>query len=382
MNYNIFKLIGITLVGVFVLAGCSPYQNMETSDMESQLRQKDREIAKLSKDNEDKTQTIEDYRMQLEKENAAKADAERRYQQAKDSSAKGMSSDTSLFPPDPKAGECYARVFVPPAYRTRSETVLKKGASERLEVVPARYEWAEETVMVKEASERIEIIPAKYDWVEERVMVKSASTKLIEVPAKYEWQEERVLVKPAHTVWKKGRGPIEKVDNITGEIMCLVEVPATYRTVKKQVMVSPPSTKKLTIPAEYNTIKKRMMVQKPEERRIAIPAEYKTVKVRKQVAGPTERRMEIPAEYQTVKHTEKISEGHMEWRRILCETNVDKRTITRVQTALRSYGHNPGPIDGILGRQTSAALKSFQRANNLAVGGLTYETLERLRVSL
>ena len=86
---------------------------------------------------------------------------------------------------------------------------------------------AEEKVLVKEASERIEIIPAQYEWVEERVLVEAASSRLVEVPAKYAWQEERVVVKPAHTVWKKGNGPIEKVDNITGEIMCLVEVPAT-----------------------------------------------------------------------------------------------------------------------------------------------------------
>jgi len=72
----------------------------------------------------------------------------------------------------------------------------------------------------------------------------------------------------------------------------------------------------------------------------------------------------------------------MEWARILCETNVDSRTITRVQSALRKSGHNPGPIDGVMGYETSAALKSFQRDNNLAVGGLTYETLKRLGVSL
>ena len=382
MNKNALKYIVIAAVGLFVTAGCAQHQNMDVSDMEKQLRQKDSKIADLSTANKDKAQTIESYRMQLDKEAAAKAEAERRYQEAMAASGKGMSADDALFPPNPKAGECYARVFVPPAYNTRTETVLKKSASERLELAPAKYGWSEETILVKEASERMEIIPAQYDWVEERVMVKEASSKLIEVPAKYEWQEERILVKPAHTAWKKGRGPIEKVDNITGEIMCLVEVPATYKTVKKHVMVSPPSTKKITIPAEYKTVKKQVMTKPPQERRISIPAEYKTVKVRKQITGPTERRVEIPAEYQTISHTEKVSEGHMEWRRILCETNVDHRTISRVQSALLKSGHNPGPIDGVLGHRTNAALKSFQRANNLAVGGLTYETMKRLGVSL
>jgi peptidoglycan hydrolase-like protein with peptidoglycan-binding domain len=72
----------------------------------------------------------------------------------------------------------------------------------------------------------------------------------------------------------------------------------------------------------------------------------------------------------------------MEWRRILCETNVTPRTIAKVQSALAKAGYNPGSIDGELGSQTHAALKSFQRDHNLAVGGLTYETMQRLGVSL
>lgn len=118
-------------------------------------------------------------------------------------------------------------------------------------------------------------------------------------------------------VWKKGRGPVEKVDHSTGEIMCLVEVPASYKTVKKTVMVNPPGTRTIDIPAEYKTVKKRVMVEPPQERTISIPAEY-----------------------------------------------------------------DPGPVDGILGRQTSAALKSYQQDNRMAEGGLTYETVKKLGITL
>lgn len=45
---------------------------------------------------------------------------------------------------------------------------------------------------------------------------------------------------------EKGRGPVEKLDQATGEIMCLVEVPAEYRTVTKRVQVSPPGAREVT----------------------------------------------------------------------------------------------------------------------------------------
>jgi hypothetical protein len=310
------------------------------------------------------------------------AGMETSFSEASAAQAAMLTGDTSLFPPNAKPGECWARAFVPPTYRTHTETILSKGPAERLEIIPAEFEWVEETVMVKEASEELEIIPAQYDWAEEKVLVRPASSKLVEVPASFEWQEEKILVKEAHTVWKKGRGPIEKVDNLTGEIICLVEVPASYRTVKKWVMTSPPATKTVEIPAEYKTIKKRVMVKAPETRRITIPAEYKTVKVRKLVSPAREQRINIDAEYQTVTRTEKVSDGHMAWRRIFCETNMNADVIKRIQLALRDAGHDPGPIDGVIGYETRMAIESYQRANNLAVGELTYETIENMGLTL
>lgn len=164
--------------------------------------------------------------------------------------------------------------------------------------------------------------------------------------------------------------------------MCLVEMPASYNTVSKRVMVSAPTTKEVLIPAEYKTIKKRVVVEPPKERRFQIPAEYKTVKVRKMISPAKKRKISIPAEYQTITRTEMSNDGHMEWRRILCETNVNREIIKEVQLTLRSTGHDPGRIDGVTGRHTGSALKSYQRSNNLGEGGLTYETLRHMNISL
>ena len=199
------------------------------------------------------------------------------------------------LPANAQAGKCYARVFEDPKYRTENEQVLQREASERIEIIPAKYEMVEEQVLLRAAYEREEIIPAQFETV-----------------------TEQLLVKPATTRWKKGRGLVEKVDNFTGEIMCLEEVPAEYTTVTKQVLKTPATT-----------------------RLEQVPAEYKTVRVNKLIAPAQQTRIPIPAEYQTVTKTIKESEGRMVWREVLCETNAPelvkaKPAITEIHAQSRS----------------------------------------------
>jgi hypothetical protein len=285
-----------------------------------------------------------------------------------------------LLPPGAEPGECYARLFVPPTYKIVTEQMLKHEASERVEILPAQYEWVEEQVMVRGPSERLELVPATYGWKEEQVLVRQESTRLEEVPQVFETVAEKILERPAHTVWKKGTGPIERMDHATGEIMCLVEIPARYSTVYNRVLAKPASTREITIPAQYKTIRTKVMTNPPTTRKIEIPAEYKTVKVKKLVKAPEVKRHPIPAEYQTVTKRVKVTEGKMEWRRILCQTNLDRQTVANIQRALLKSGFNPGPIDGIIGRETLSALRAYQEDKGLAVGNLTYETMKSLGV--
>ncbi len=183
--------------------------------------------------------------------------------------------DMSL-PPMGEPGKCYARVWEPPVYGTVTEKFLAKDASERIEIFPAKYEWVEEKVLVKKAYQRDEVIPATYTTV-----------------------TERVLVKPATTKWVKGRGLVEKVNNFTGEIMCLKEFPAEYKTITKQVLKA------------QTTINK-----------VQVPAEFQMIKVRKLVAPANEKRIPLPAQYQTVTKTVLNSPGKMAWKSVICETNA------------------------------------------------------------
>ncbi|WP_282111186.1 peptidoglycan-binding domain-containing protein [Shewanella algicola] len=315
--------------------------------------------------------------------------------------------------------------------------------------MPARYEQKGESVLVAEAYEVVETIPAEFRWVEKRILVKEASTRMEQVAAQYETVTEDVVDVPAHTIWKKGVGPIQKIDEATGEIMCLVEVPATYKTLSKRVLVSPATTRTVDVPEEYETVRVQELVSEAKEVRTQVPAKYKDVQVTQKVAdvefvwhevhndehpkatrtgnkicltatpaeyetvsrrvvvspattqrvdieakyetmnvtklvsATKELRTEIPAEFETVSLSRIDKDGFMEWRPILCETNMTRSTITDLQQALATKGYNPGKIDGVVGVDTIKAVNAFQKDNDLPTDKyINIETVKALGVSL
>ncbi|MDO6460572.1 peptidoglycan-binding domain-containing protein [Granulosicoccaceae sp. 1_MG-2023] len=293
-----------------------------------------------------------------------------------------MAAGNEMLPPNAKPGECYTRVWVEPQYRTVTERVRVSDASERIEVVPAKYAKVKKRVLVEEESTKLVTVPATYKTVTQRVLVKPAGTRIEQIPATYETVTERVLDKPAHTTWKKGTGPIQRIDDTTGEIMCLVEVPASYKTVTRRVLKSPATTREVEIPAVYKTVTKRVVDQPATTREVVIPAKYTTIEVEEEVQPAQEKRIAIPEEFKNVTRRELVSEGRMEWRSILCETNTTPERITKIQQALLKAGYNPGPIDGDIGAETMRAVNAYQRDKGLPVDKyLNIETVKSLGVS-
>jgi hypothetical protein len=288
------------------------------------------------------------------------------------------------IPPNARAGECYAKVFVAPTTETFSEQVLRRAASSRIEVIPATYETGNETVTVQEASKRIEVIPATYKTVSDQVLVRAASKRVEVVPATYEEISEQVVVAAAYSTWKRGRSHLvgaraTKGDNSTDDVLCLVEVPAQYKTVTKRVEKTAAQTREVEIPAEYTTITKRVVDTPASTREIEIPAVYKTVAVRKTATPAQERKIDIPAEFGTVTKTRVVGEPKYVWRGILCETNATQSKITEIQRALKAAGHNPGKLDGVIRSDTMRAVRAYQTANNLPVDDyINLETVKAL----
>jgi len=140
-------------------------------------------------------------------------------------------------------------------------------------------------VLISEATEKLSTTPAKYRKGTESVLVKPAYKRLIEVPAVFKKKQDRVLVEAAHSVWQKGTGPIQKIDNQTGEIMCRIDVPAQYKTIDVDVIGTAPLVTSVTEKAVYKTINIEKLDADATEQREPVAAQFKTMN-KEQVQSP------------------------------------------------------------------------------------------------
>jgi murein L,D-transpeptidase YcbB/YkuD len=324
-----------------------------------------------------------------------------------------------------KPGECYVLIVKDPVYRTEKTQKLVKEAGERIEIVPpvykavkvrvtseeiqevipAEYETVKERVVVKAASTRLEAVPAVFEDVEERVMLKAATTKATEVPAVYEDVTTNKLVREAYTTWKPGTATsIQKIDEKSGEIFCLVEVPAEYQTVTTRVLKTPATIRYEEVPAEYETIKKTVLKSPETTRTVDVPAEYAEREVTKmvkpattvtkvvpvdyyrevmtQVQPATEKRVAVPAEYETVEQKVLVSPSREYCTQILCDVNATSNKMMEIQKALQAAGFYNGPIDGNMGPNTMEAVGAYQKSKGLPADGyITVETVQALGIN-
>ncbi len=111
--------------------------------------------------------------------------------------------------------------------------------------------------------------------------------------------------------------------------------------------------------------------------RVFVPAQYRTVAVVKPIESPTDGNAH--SAYQTVTERVKIADEKMSWEEILCEKSMTECRIKEIQRSLFRGGYDPGPIDGVIGKQTMAAVNAFQKDFNLTVANfLTTETVMAL----
>ncbi len=280
---------------------------------------------------------------------------------------------TGLSPSAPKASEDTLK-------RARTNGVDFGSAQPNVcyheHLLPAKYETVKEPVLIRNETEKSVITPASYRTVEKKILVKEASTKIVNVPAVYETISEQIVDKPAHQIWKKGQGAIQKIDESTGEIMCLLDVPATYTTVSTKVLKTPETTKTIKIPAEYKTISVKEVVNPAQETRVKIaakynyvskkkkvgdsqyvwheihdqslsertrtgskiclidtPATYKTIDKQVETIAASITKVEVPAKYKTIKVSELVQPASVERKTIPAEYKmVERQTLIKEGT--------------------------------------------------
>lgn len=326
-------------------------------------------------------------------------------------------------PPNAKPGECYARVEIPGKANTKTRQVLVSPATTKVETIPATYKTTSEQELVTPATTKTEVVPAtyksvtrqvpvdnpveavtettdaEYETVTERVLVKPAETKTITVPAVYDTVTERVQVKDAYTEWKPGGkvyaigaealGGTILANRVTSSgVMCLVEIPAEFKTVTKRVLVTPEQTKEDTTEAVYETVTRRVLktpastrsvpseptmkevvvrvIDQPATvRTVPVPATFKTVTKRVLDTPAITRTVPVPAVYRSeVVSQGAVSSGETRWVSVLCDVNATPDVVRSLQRALQTRNLYKGQIDGVIGSQTRAAIKAYQKGQS------------------
>jgi len=322
-------------------------------------------------------------------------------------------------------GTCYREYYTPEKYKTVTEEIVVEEEKEKQEIIPAKYETIEKVIEINPASKKTLTIPATYEFKEEKILVEKEKTVwkkgvnpaqklngatgeimcLVKIPAKYKIVKKKIVKTPSTTK--------------------VIEVPAKTRTIKIKKLISEASSKTITIPAIKKRIEKkvidspsefswikvgkninevwhytghqvclaetpaqhrkitRVIKEKPSAiKEISIDPTYSIIKVKKLVEEAKEIKTPIDAVYKMVAKQEKVSDSYQSWERILCQTNMNKNVILKIQKALEAKEYNPGKADGVLGKGTRVAIDKFQRDNSLATGGITYETLKALKIEL
>jgi len=287
------------------------------------------------------------------------------------------------LPPTTEYGKCYAKCKIPDVYETVSVQKVKKEASTKLVKVPAQYENATETVLVKEGGVRYKTIAATYKSVTETIEVVPASTRIRTTPAKYRTETRQILVSPAGGKWvKKKKSPgcfSQNPDDCY--VACYEEIAAKYRTESYQVLATPATTTEEVIPAKFKTVNKKVIDRPARVEEIAIEPQYKTITKKVLVSPATTREEVIPAVYTNSNSKQLVRAGGFTvWTEILCAEKTTSSKVRSVQQALSNAGYDPGPIDGVMGLKTQAAMAQYQNDKGLPVGNMNMETLKALGV--
>jgi hypothetical protein len=291
-------------------------------------------------------------------------------------------------PPTARPGQCFARVTIPEVAETYTE--IKVVAPERTEqrAVPATYETVDVQVLMREPTTEQVVAPGVYRSFVETVQVSAERVEPVVIPATLETYMERVMVRPAYVTWKPGAGILGRAATISaaatstgaGELLCRVEVPAQYAQVRRTRIKTPESISQRTIPAVTRQVTRQELVTPARVETRPLPAVYETRKDRRLLTPATTETVTIPEVRRTEQLRRIVEPARVEWREVLCGTNASKARLAEIQRALNARGF-PTASDGVFGDQTLASMEAFQRANHLAVGYLTIETVSALGVS-
>lgn len=258
-----------------------------------------------------------------------------------------------VLPPNPVAGQCYARVKIPAQYRNDSETVVVEEGHDILEATEPQIRSRQEQVLVKEASVHYKVQQPTFRTITENMVVRPAYERLVVTPPRLSTVTETVSVSSPRLVWKKGnpdalraqgyiihstadagarghgyrstreygrsRAGVEPslCGNVC-EVWCLVEEPGESVSFNRKIVSSDGSVKRVMVPAKVRAITKQVVADPGGVQEIPVPAKYQTVTVEDVVGESRVERRAKPPVYGAVAKRVLVSPERYEWRPVAC----------------------------------------------------------------
>lgn len=287
-----------------------------------------------------------------------------------------------------RAGQCWAQLVMEPVTRRQTVQIVTEDGATRLLVQPPELRTSKRPVVVKEEAQTFRVEPPRFRQVTERIKVKDEVRRLVVVPAVYDNREESVMVESARVVLESCRASAQRAAGAGvasrqgSQAKCVREVPARFESVTRRVLVQPESTREEVIPAVYSTITKWVLEEPARAVPEVLPASTRQLPLTEVVRPAQVQAQTVSATTAALNVTQHEGMPQLVWRRALCESEALPEVVTALQQALRNNGLDVGATDGKLGRRTMTALMDYQRREGLALGLVTFETMDKLGVSL
>lgn len=272
-------------------------------------------------------------------------------------------------------GECWVYGQIKPKEVEKTVAVTVKDSHTTINVTPAEIRRGYKQVVTREGTVTYRLQPATYKRVTEQVLVRPETTRFVKIPAVYEQRNKRVIVEEARTV-------LEQCRSLGGAVaFCAKEVPAKEKLVKVQVLVQPEQTKVEVVPAKYKTVTKWVVDEPARVVEVSLAPRLEDVPVDEVVKPASAQPRQVPAQRRELQLKSYQGKPKMVMRRAVCNGDINPKLIMALQQRLNDAGYPAGPSDGMLGQKTMDALGRFQGDTGLAVGAITYESLDSLGIS-
>jgi len=271
-------------------------------------------------------------------------------------------------------GECWVYGQIQPRKREKTVSVTVKDSHTTINVTPAEIKRGYKKVVTREGTVTYRLQPATYKRVTEKVLVREETTRFVKVPAVYEQRDKRVVVEEARTV-------LEQCQSAGGGVaFCAKEIPAKEQIVKVQVLVQPEQSKVEVIPAKYENVTKWVIDEPARVVEVSLAPRMEDVAVEEIVRPASASPQEVPAQMREIQLKSYDGKPRMVMRQAVCNGDINDTLIASLQQRLYDSGYEPGPVDGKLGQKTLDAMAEFQTDSGLAVGSITFETLDTLGI--